>query len=87
MDIEFCGRLAIDGLIESLEDLGCQSRTSNGADRLAGVVRKTKLVLVGESSKLVENIWGEEIGGVDGGVVNGCHIDNVKDCCCSVRYK
>jgi hypothetical protein len=69
----------MDGLVERLKYLGCQSCAGNGTDRIAGVVCKSELMLVGESPELVENVVGEKIGGTYGGVVNGCNIDKVID--------
>ena len=80
MDIEFCGRRANDGLVERLQNLGRKSCPCDSTDRIAGIVRKAKLVLVGTGSELEQDIRGEEIGGIDGRIVNGCHINKVIDC-------
>ena len=80
MDIESCGRIAIDSLIEPLQNLGSKCCSCDGADGIAGVICKSEFVLIGPGSKLEENVWGKKKGGIDSRIVNGCNIDKVINC-------
>lgn len=79
MDGEFLFALGGDGGVEELEDLGGEGFAGDGAHGVGGVVGEVPFVLVGAGAELEEGVVGEEVGGVDGGVVDVGDVDEVED--------
>ena len=79
LDVQLGFALAGNGQIESLENLRCERGAGDGAHGIRGVVGEVKFVRVGEGAELEESVISEDVGGGDGGVMNGGDVDEVVD--------
>lgn len=78
LDAEAGSRLVVERGVELLEDLRGQGGARDGADGLAGVEGEVVLVLVGEDAELVESFGGEDVGVLDGYIVDRGNVDQVE---------
>lgn len=74
LDVQFAFPLAGDGGVEGLDDLCREGCAGDGADGVGGVVCEGEFVRVGEGAKLEEGVRGQEGGGGEGFVVDGCDV-------------
>lgn len=71
--------LAGNGSVELLHDLSGEGRPRDGTDLLGRVISKVVLMVIGQSSELVNGVFREEIFGLDAGVMDKSNVDQVKD--------